>query len=84
MSNSLLHIVHDISQDNDDNNKHASQLLKRRIHYSIHKIELNKTAKLQRDNKAKEKALLIARSLPDKVTDACAPAIKAAAKKEKR
>ena len=82
MLNSLPDIVHDISQDNDDDGKHAAQLLKICIHYYlIHKVELNKAAKLQRDKRAKETALLIAPSLPDKLANACAAAIKAAAKK---
>ena len=59
-------------------------LLKRRTSYSIHKVKLNKVAKLQRDKKAKEKALLKECSLPDKVTDVHVAAIKAAVKKGKR
>ena len=70
--------------NNNDNDKHTAQLLKRRIHYSIHKVKLNQAAKLGRVKKAKDKALLKEHSLPDKVANARAPAIKAAAKKEKR
>ena len=81
MPNSLPDIVHNIFQDNNSKDKHASCLLKRHIHYSIHKVELNKTAKLRRDKKSQEKALLQSRSLPDKVAEASAAAIKAAAKK---
>ena len=82
MLNSLPDIVHDISQDNDDDDKHASQLLKRCTHYSSNKVELNKAAELRRDKKAKEKALLEACSLPDKFAKACAATIKAAAEKK--
>ena len=84
MLNSLPDIVHNISQDNDNKDKHASYLLKRRIHYLIHDVKLDKAAKLQRDKKSQEKALLQSRSLPGKVADARAAAIKAVAKNEKR
>ena len=84
MSNSLPDIIHNISQDNNDDDKHAVQLLKSCIHYSIHKVELNQAAKLQRDKKAKEKALLKDHSLPDNVADVHAATIKAAVKKTKR
>ena len=83
MSNSLPGIVHNISQDNDDDNKHAAKSLKRCNHYLIHKVELSKAAKLRRDKKAKEKALLKACSLPNKVADTRAATVKSAAKKEK-
>ena len=65
MSNSLsdnVHDVHTFSQDNDDNVKAAAKLLKlriyyRRIHYLIHKVELNQSAKLRIANKSKENSL---------------------------
>ena len=81
MLNSLPGIVHNISQDKDDEDKHAAYLFKRWIHYSIHKVKLNKATKLRTEKMSQQKALLQSRSLPDKVAEASAAAIKAAAKK---
>ena len=75
-SNSLPNIVHGISQDNNTDDKHAFQSLKRRLYYLIHKVAINKAVKLQRDKESQKKAL-------DKAAKASAAAIKAAAKKEK-
>ena len=72
MANSLPDTIHDIFQDNDDNDKRASQLLKRRLYYSIHRVKLNKAAKLRRDKKSQEKSLLKSCSLPNKVVEASA------------
>ena len=77
MSNPFFVIVHDISQDNNHDDNHATQLLKRRTLYSVHKVAINKAAKLIRDKKSQEKAL-------EKAAEASAAAIKAAANKEKR
>ena len=75
MFNSLPVIFHDISQDNNDDDKRASQLLKYHIFYLIHKVAMHKASKLQRDKKSQEKAL-------EKAAKASVAAIKAATKKE--
>ena len=70
MLNPLPSIVNNIFQDNNDDDKHASQLLKSCILYSIHKVALS-----YKEIKSLEKAL-------DRAVKSSAAAIKAAAKKE--